>query len=54
MEKDFQAFAMVCLAAVVTMSKSLNWRWVTVNVFLFRRATVGSGVMGASERVDRI
>lgn len=39
--EDFQAFAMVCLAAVVIWSSSLNWRWVRDMGLLFRRATIG-------------
>lgn len=51
---NFHAFAMVCLAAVMMKHKSLNGQWVTDNGCLFRRATVGPGAIGVSERVDRI
>lgn len=45
----FQALAVVCLAAVVTLRHILNWRWEIAGCFMFRRAIVGSGSMGVSK-----
>lgn len=42
-ELFFHAFAMVCLAAVDTKSKSLNWQRVKICGLLFSSATVRSG-----------
>lgn len=41
----FQALAIVCLAVVCTWRHSLNCRWAMAGGFIFRSATVGSGII---------
>lgn len=50
---DFQAFPMVCLAALVIYGSSVNWQWVKLGSFLFRSATILSGDIGVSKSVER-
>lgn len=50
----FHAFAMVCLAYVVNLSRSLNWQRVKAMGLLFRRATARSGDKGVAKSVKTI
>lgn len=52
-EGDFQAFAIVCLAAIVMRSRSWNWRCVIASGLLFGSATDGSGVTVVLNMVER-